>query len=54
MKIKFMLAQKFLVMVESVMDNIEYRHLDAAFDGIVAQANENLDDDEQDISDLLE
>lgn len=42
MRINYMITKKFISDVEKVLDEVEYRHLNDAFDAIIDEANANV------------
>jgi|JI9StandDraft_1071089.scaffolds.fasta_scaffold993638_1 TATA-binding protein-associated factor Taf7 len=42
MRINYMITNKFLTDVNKVLDEVEYRHINDAFDAIIDEANNNL------------
>ena len=43
LRINFMITNQFIGLVEKVMDNSNWRHLNEGFDGIIEKANENFE-----------
>jgi len=43
LRINYIITQKFVNMIEKVCEQIEYRHMNDAFDSVIDEANRNYE-----------